>query len=1811
MAEIDSLEIKLQSNIQAVTKDLEQLIGNITLTSKAISAFGNNKALEQLNREAKGVADGMKQAASASGAMKNVSSAASAAQKPMEQLRKSVDETAKDLYAKFENFTPVINFSQSEESLKKLSETYQDQMVKAQNELNRIMASSSASSQTKGMERYIIRIQEAKNGIKAINDYLDRMSNKPATGEPVIHGAADMEDEKRSLKSFEEEYRNFEAMFKAGGVETEGGTFLPTRSVEMGLEQLREMYPQAKSLIASYEDLFNRLAKMESGVKFGGALAEIPENLKIADNPQDAFQPLTEEANEFQKVLDSIKPIEFKGNFFEMERWVDGLNQRFVSLQSRIEKLNQFGVNPDTQRLHTLQYDLQTVSVTLDKYKNELDEARKAGQLDIKIPSIDSQINRVQGSFNKLQNTMRGAKVVIPTDSLKKVEAEIERVKKKYDQTVESINRKAQTVQFYGTSTDYKNKMIELEALRNKYQELINKQSQLSKIGDVGTFTDLRDGLSKLSAAGKEFGSVFSGVSKLFHTVSNRSRSIASAVGKAAKSMLLLSNSGKKADKSFSKALKTIIKYGLGIRSLFVLFNRLRAAITEGMRNLVQYSQKTNESLSMLKSSLNQTKNSLAAAFAPIINAIAPAVNYLIQLLIKAINIINQFFAALTGQNTWIRAKYVYEDVAKSVSSASKAAKGALQPFDALNNLTTQDSGGGDASPADMFETLPVEQKFKDLIDWLKDMWDNADFYDLGRKIGEELQHGLANIPWDKIKSTARKLGKSLATLINGFVEVEGLGKAIGYSLAQAINTAYEFLNAFVHNLHWDSIGRFIADTINGFFQNIDWPLIRDTLITGAKGLGDAINSFAEQLDWDSVAKTISESINALSDTIIMFFERVNWYELGQKVGYALEKAIEDIDFKRIGRAIADVIQAALDFVSGILSQLSFGEIKGALGDLVSGFFGNIDIPDNLEGIATALAGILGSVVALKGVMKTAKLAKAFSDIVDAGNKLKKLKIASVFSDVKGLFSAFSNSFNTFKNSFAISGDLFASFKNGISSLSSGLEAFRASLSPVAKGVIGLTTVFAEFKVVNNAFDDIVNGTGDVSSAIGKITVAAGAAATALSVVFGVPAGIIIAGATAAVAGLKSLNDHFNALEVEKTGQRIKESLTNPGGVSFDSIADQYADSFAEIRGQFTNIADQSSKVDMLDDSITNVYQDIDKIRTSMENGVMSVEDGTEKLKTLFEDLEQVTAEKFGAIEDTLYSAFGENGAYRDVMERAGVDTQEMLAKVSGLSVDAQDRLREINEMQLNLDPFSEEYQRLEEEKRGITGHLNELEEAYNKYATDISALTVDYSGLVDSEGRLNEEFDTTLSGLLESGKALQSSIRESSAGIVNEFTELANTARAMGDESGAAYWDSMAKTTQTSGLELESQVGETSKQITDKMQTDFIDAISEQIIQAQNDWNNLKTGEKLRLSIFEGIDSEDEYVKSRLYAFKTNTLDPMSQQIDESLSQLGIDGAGWAEDATNQIYSSLFSSETVFSEFGSHVNYDLVDNWKTILESTKEQVVPIATETGEYISQGVYDGVNNNLSLVEEAGKNLADSAINIARNTLGVHSPSTVFAEIGRDLGLGLQNGITQGSPNVVTQMQNLVTKLKNAFTNVPSAFTTVGKNIMNGLLNGINSVAGTIYNKAKEIANNVATSIKNALNIHSPSRVMFELGDYTMQGFQLGLEKLYNPILSSVEKFGSDLQFAAYSPVDKIGSYQLDYAGNAQYQPTQISNDGYAAARNFDNAETNALLRELISAVRESGNIEWDGSIIGEKMRDYDSQYYNRTGHGAFQH
>jgi phage-related protein len=102
-------------------------------------------------------------------------------------------------------------------------------------------------------------------------------------------------------------------------------------------------------------------------------------------------------------------------------------------------------------------------------------------------------------------------------------------------------------------------------------------------------------------------------------------------------------------------------------------------------------------------------------------------------------------------------------------------------------------------------------------------------------------------------------------------------------------------------------------------------------------------------------------------------------------------------------------------------------------------------------------------------------------------------------------------------------------------------------------------------------------------------------------------------------------------------------------------------------------------------------------------------------------------------------------------------------------------------------------------------------------------------------------------------------------------------------------------------------------------------------------------------------------------------------------------------------------------------------------------------------------------------------------------------------------------------------------------------VGKNIISGLIRGIGSMASAVMNKAKEIAAGVGNTIKKALNIHSPSRVMMELGVYTGEGFANGIESM----VRKVQGVTADMANAALPESQQLSlAYDVPNVAGANY-------------------------------------------------------------------
>ena len=664
----------------------------------------------------------------------------------------------------------------------------------------------------------------------------------------------------------------------------------------------------AQEINKTVEEVANK-----TGTKFrmiGGELVDVTDKTEAE---VDALKRAAEEANNLSKEMAKVEPVklaetETDGIQAQQERWIEVGNSIVKVTGKTQEEIDEIiAARTATQEL-------------ADEMQEVADRAQEVSLDGLKGVLSDPSEFLAQLEGENIQVDTTGA-----LDFTKEIDTSALDEYLDKAQTIPQIfsNIKANIADAF---TPIHNAIASNEMLANTVSRVqmmfsgltANLQTAhpvLTLIGKAGAAAAV--GVGKLAAAmGK---AALHGLKLVGSGIVSGLKKIGKAAANGAKNILTLGKASNKAGGGF----RQLLRYGLGISSLFVLFNKLRNALMDGMKNLAKFDKTTNASISSITSALATLKNALATGFAPILTVISPIITSFINKLSQLATAIGMVIAKLTGKNTFTKAIAQQKDYAASLDKTSKSANKQVAAFDDLNTITSQANSGGDGGVGGMFEEVPISDKASKMADWLKSMWDNADFTELGAKLGQKLADALDNIDWKRIQAAAGKLGKSLATLINGFVEVPDLGYKIGNAWAQSLNTALEFIYQFVKNLHWESIGEFIGDAVNGFFENFNWLKLADTISIGLKGVLDMVKATLVKVDW-------------------------------QMIGNQLWDAISHIDYAGIARSLFSLLGAAL--ASAI--ELIWGFIEDAVRGIRDYFKKYID-----EYIATTGEDNLGKAI--------------------------------------------------------------------------------------------------------------------------------------------------------------------------------------------------------------------------------------------------------------------------------------------------------------------------------------------------------------------------------------------------------------------------------------------------------------------------------------------------------------------------------------------------------------------------------------------------------------------------------------------------------------------------------------------------------------------------------------------------------------------------------------------------------------------------------------------------------------------------------
>lgn len=476
----------------------------------------------------------------------------------------------------------------------------------------------------------------------------------------------------------------------------------------------------------------------------------------------------------------------------------------------------------------------------------------------------------------------------------------------------------------------------------------------------------------------------------------------------------------------FNKKLKhgitTVLRYGFGIRSLYVLFNKLRSGIKDGINSLVMFSDRANKSLSLLTSDMSYVGNSVAAAFEPILNIVAPVIDQIVDYAVAGINAVGAFIASITGQTSYtVAVKNIkdYRDSLNGTASAGDAASDAtdklkdktdelkreLMGFDeiekfsedldnAANSGSGSGSGSGNGSGTEdpiLFTKKDIPGAVSDFADLVKDAWAKADFTDIGKMVGTKLRDALDSIDWEPIKEQANKIAKVTGTFINGFFETEGLDKSVGRTLGEAVNTAVGAINTFVDTTHWTSIGEFMSGGLRSAIATIDWDGLGKTLnakykalwgfldgfvvdmskinfsgTTGWQEAGNAlastINSIFADRDYTKTGQTIAAGINGITSALTTGIAGIDFNSISRNFANGINSVFYNVDWQAIGTMLSDGMNAATSSLLTFSVTVDWKRIGSELASSANTFLAKTDFSQAGKALGQAFKGALSAI---------------------------------------------------------------------------------------------------------------------------------------------------------------------------------------------------------------------------------------------------------------------------------------------------------------------------------------------------------------------------------------------------------------------------------------------------------------------------------------------------------------------------------------------------------------------------------------------------------------------------------------------------------------------------------------------------------------------------------------------------------------------------------------------------------------------------------------------------------------------------------
>ena len=279
---------------------------------------------------------------------------------------------------------------------------------------------------------------------------------------------------------------------------------------------------------------------------------------------------------------------------------------------------------------------------------------------------------------------------------------------------------------------------------------------------------------------------------------------------------------------------------------------------------------------------------------------------------------------------------------------------------------------------------------------------------------------------------------------------------------------------------------------------------------------------------------------------------------------------------------------------------------------------------------------------------------------------------------------------------------------------------------------------------------------------------------------------------------------------------------------------------------------------------------------------------------------------------------------------------------------------------------------------------------------------------------------------------------------------------------------------------------------------------------------------------------------------FQSVDLSPIASAFS-SIGDTIVDLGSGALDSFN---TSFESTGQLVSSVTTDISIDVEAMMTSFVNSIQSRIGQIKADM-----QNIMNGIWNSIT---SAATNIISAITTIMSNfTAAITNTYNNAVTAMQNVLTGVKGAISNASEAIVGAIKSVMESFSNAISgaksaasaamdevtgaiksaaNVTSELYQIGVNMVQGLINGIKSLGASASSALSSIVNSAVSNAKAALGIASPSKVMKEVGEYTVEGFVEGLDEGMPEVKKSLEnvaKFVSDVRSNLNNSMETAGA------------------------------------------------------------------------------